>query len=123
MPPSHSRMDRVNELIRQQVGEILTTGIRDPRVGFVTVTGAETSGDLRHARVYVSAYGDEEERDRCLEGLRSAAPFIRGELGRRISLRNTPELAFIMDESPERAQRLESLFQDLDLPADDDATT
>jgi len=113
-------MDRVNELIRQQVGEILTTELRDPRVGFVTVTAAETSPDLRHARIHVSVYGGDEEREQCLEGLRSAAAFVRGELGRRVSLRNTPELAFYLDETAEHAQRLESLFLDLDLPADED---
>ncbi|NCO38453.1 MAG: ribosome-binding factor A [Armatimonadetes bacterium CG_4_10_14_3_um_filter_66_18] len=121
MPPSHSRLERVDELVRQQVGEIITTMLRDPRVGFATVTDAKTSPDLRHARVFVSAYGGDEERESCLEGLRSAAAFIRGELGRRVSLRNVPELAFVVDDSAERAQRLERVFHDLDFSADDES--
>ena len=121
MPARHSRLDRVNELIRQQIGEIVATELRDPRIGFATVTEARTSADLRHARVFISVYGGEPEREACLEGLRSAASFIRTELAHRVSLRNVPELVFVIDESAERAQRLEKLFQDLHV--NDESTT
>lgn len=121
MPPRYSRLDRINELIRQQVGEIVTTELRDPRIGFATVTETRTSADLRHARVFISVYGGEAEREACLEGLQSAASFIRTELARRVSLRNVPELVFVIDETAERAQRLEQLFHDLHLT--DDSTT
>jgi len=120
MPPSYSRLDRIDELVRQQVGEILTTRLRDPRIGFVTVTEARTSPDLRHSRIFVSVLGDDEDKERCLEGLKSAASYIRSELGRRVTLRNTPELTFTLDNTAEQAQRLEQVFQSLDLSLDDD---
>lgn len=98
------RADRVGDLIRNELADILLRKTKDPRVGagFVTITDVKVSDDLRHARVLVSIYGDEDARRETLKGLRSASHFMRSELGKRLKMRNTPELAFHIDESIER---------------------
>jgi ribosome-binding factor A len=110
--PSH-RPERVSEAIRQTVAAFLTSGVRDPRIGFVTVTGVEVSGDLAYARVRVSVMGTDEEKARSLEGLGSAARFLRAQLGKELSLRVTPELRFELDRGVEHAQRIDRLLRDL----------
>ncbi len=110
--PSH-RPERVAEAIRQTVAAFLTDGVRDPRIGFVTVTAVEVSGDLAHARVRVSVMGSDEEKTKSLEGLESAARFLRVQLGRVLSLRVTPELHFELDRGVEHAQRIEQLLRRL----------
>lgn len=110
---AHSRHDRIQERLKKQIGEILLTEVRDPRLGFVTVTDLELSSDLRHARIFVSVLGDEKERDRCLEGLASATSFVRGLLARRIQLRHVPELVFVFDPSVERAARVMAILDRL----------
>src|SRR2546421_4349445 len=91
--PSH-RPERVAEAIRQTVAEFLTGNVRDPRVGFVTVTAVEGSGDLGHARVRVSVVGGEEDKAKSLEGLTSAARFLPAQIAKELPLRTTPELHF-----------------------------
>ena len=110
--PSH-RPERVGELIRQAVAEFLTGGVRDPRVGFVTVTGVDVSADLSHATVRVSVMGTEEEKARSLEGLSSAARFLRASLARDLRLRTSPELHFQLDRGIEHAQRIEQVLKGL----------
>lgn len=110
--PSY-RPQRVGEVIREIVGEFLTESARDPRIGFVTVTGVDVSNDLGHARVRVSVMGSEEERARTLEGLASAAGFLRTRLGRELRLRTAPELRFDLDRGLEHAQRIERLLKEL----------
>ncbi|HVH08803.1 MAG TPA: 30S ribosome-binding factor RbfA [Gemmatimonadales bacterium] len=110
--PSH-RPERVAEGIRQTVAEFLTGNVRDPRVGFVTVTGVEVSPDLTHARVRVSVMGSEEEKDRSLEGLASAARFLRAQLARELRLRLTPELRFELDRGLDHAQRIDRVLREL----------
>jgi ribosome-binding factor A len=110
--PSH-RPERVGELIRQAVAEFLTAHVRDPRVGFVTVTGVEVSADLSHATVRVSVMGGEEEKARSLEGLTSAARFLRASLARDLRLRTSPELHFQLDRGIEHAQRIERVLKEL----------
>ncbi len=107
---AYRRADRVAKQIQQEISSILDQGLRDPRVGFVTVTGVRLSDDLRNARVYVSIYGSDKEREDSLTGLRDAAGYLKRELGKRVKLRYTPSLAFQHDESLEHAQRLESIF-------------
>lgn len=104
------RQLRVREAIRDEVADILRRELRDPRVGFTSVTDVEVSEDLRHARVYVSVLGGEEERRRTIEGLEQARGFIRASLGRRLRLRFVPELAFSLDRSLERGQRISGLL-------------
>ena len=100
------RMRRVNEAIRQVVGDAVARDIKDPRVGFVTVTDVKTSPDLRHARVYVSVLGDAEEREASLHGLRSAHSFLQARIASQLRLKHTPTLDFLHDDTPERAARL-----------------
>jgi ribosome-binding factor A len=110
--PSH-RPERVGELIRKTVAEFLTGNVRDPRIGFVTVTGVEVSADLSHATVRVSVMGSEEEKARSLEGLGSAARFLRATLARGLRLRTTPELHFQLDRGLEHAQRIDRVLKEL----------
>jgi ribosome-binding factor A len=110
--PSH-RPERVAELIRQAVGEFLTGKVRDPRIGFVTVTGVEVSPDLGHANVHVSVMGSDEEKARSLDGLASAARYLRAQLSRQLRLRTSPELHFHLDRGIEHAQRIDAVLRDL----------
>lgn len=110
--PKH-RPERLAELIRQTIAAFLTGGVRDPRIGFVTVTGVEVSPDLSHARVRVSVMGTEEERVRSLEGLGSAAGFLRAQLSRELALRTSPELHFELDRGLEHAARIDEVLRRL----------
>jgi ribosome-binding factor A len=112
------RTARVNEQLRQEISFLIRDEVRDPRVGLATITAVEASPELDHARVYITALGDEEEKSGVLAGLRSAAPFIRGQLGRRLHMRRIPELHFEIDRKLENAQRIESLLREA-LPESD----
>ena len=107
------RPERVAELVRQTVGAFLTGDVRDPRIGFVTVTGVEVTADLSHANVQVSVMGTEEEKARSLEGLTSAARFLRAQLSKELTLRTGPELHFRLDRGLEHAQRINQVLKDL----------
>jgi ribosome-binding factor A len=106
------RMRRVDVAVRQVLGDAVTQDLKDPRVGFVTVTDVETSPDLRHARVFVSVLGTPAEQEASLEGLRSAHGFLQTRVARELRLKNTPELQFVLDDTAARAARLEQLFED-----------
>ena len=110
--PSH-RPERLSELIRQAVGAFLTADVRDPRIGFVTVVGVDVSPDLTHANVRVSVMGSEDEKAKSLEGLTSAARYLRAQLSRELSLRTTPELHFHLDRGQEHAQRIDRVLKEL----------
>ena len=107
---SLERMRRVDEAVREVLSDVLTHEVKDPRVGFVTVTDVKTSPDLSHARVYVSVLGDAEAVSASLEGLRSAQGFLQGRIGGELRLKHTPTLTFFHDDTAERAQRLERLM-------------
>jgi ribosome-binding factor A len=100
------RADRVGDQVRAELADILLRKTKDPRVGFVTITRVEMSVDLKHARVLISVLGDEYQKKQTLKGLKSASHFLRGELGKRLQIRNTPELMFVLDESIERGARM-----------------
>ena len=93
------RIEKLQELIKQEMGKMLLKELKDPRIGFVTVTDVEMTGDLREAKIYVSIMGDAEQVKSSLEGLQSALGFIRREIGHRIRLRFTPEISFALDTS------------------------
>lgn len=118
--PQFRRTDRINEQLRQEIALLVRDEVRDPRVGLATITAVETSPELDHAKVYVSALGEEEQKREVLSGLRSAAPFIRGQLGKRLHMRRIPELHFEIDRVLEEAARIESLLREA-LPDDDRA--
>jgi ribosome-binding factor A len=105
-------MRRVDEAVREVLSDVLTHEVKDPRVGFVTVTDVKTSPDLSHARVYVSVLGDAEAVSASLEGLRSAQGFLQGRVGGELRLKHTPTLTFFHDDTAERAQRLERLMDE-----------
>jgi ribosome-binding factor A len=106
------RMRRVDTAVRQVLGDALSQSLKDPRVGFVTVTDVRTSPDLRHARVYVSILGTPSEQQASLEGLRSAHGYLQGRVARELRLKNTPELDFILDDTVEKAFRVERLLEE-----------
>jgi ribosome-binding factor A len=105
------RMRRVDEAVREVLGDAISTDLKDPRVGFVTVTAVQTSRDLRHARVYVSVLGDEPARAETLAGLRSAHGFLQSAISHQLKLKHTPTLTFEYDETVERAARLTELLK------------
>jgi ribosome-binding factor A len=100
----------VAETLRQVITDALAREIRDPRVGFVTVTGVLVTNELSHARVMVSMPGDEAEKERALEGLRSAAGFLRSRAARALTTRTVPELHFELDKGLEHAARINQLL-------------
>jgi ribosome-binding factor A len=105
-------MRRVNESIKEILGDAITTELKDPRIGFVTVTEVDTSPDLRAARVYVSVLGTKEERERSLAGLRSSHGFLQGKIASAMRMKRTPTLTFEYDESAERGDRISRLLKD-----------
>jgi ribosome-binding factor A len=107
-----SRMRRVNESIREVLSEAVGS-LLDPRIGFVTVTGVETSPDLRHARVFVSVLGSERKRVRTLEGLASAHGVLQARIADELRLKRTPQLAFEYDPTVERGVRMSQLIDEL----------
>lgn len=108
---SSERMRRVDEAIRQVIGDALASDLKDPRVGFVTVTDVRTSTDLSHARVYVSVLGEAETRADTLAGLDSAHGYLQGRIARELKLKRTPTLAFTYDDTTDRAMRLDALIE------------
>src|ERR1700676_2095102 len=116
------RMRRVAEAIRQVIGDAVAGDLKDPRVGFLTVTDVRTSADLRYARVYVSVLGadggvsEQDERDASLEGLRSAHGFLQGRLAAELRLKRTPTLEFIYDDTTDRALRVDQLIDEIGRP-------
>jgi ribosome-binding factor A len=111
-------MRRVNESVRQVLSEQVVK-LKDPRIGFVTVTGVETSPDLRHARVFVSVLGGERKREQTLSGLEAAHSVLQGVIARELRLKRTPQLAFEYDPSVERGVRMTKLIDEL-APDDDE---
>jgi ribosome-binding factor A len=105
-----ARMRRVNEAVREVVSSHISGDLKDPRIGFVTVTGVETTPDLRHARVYVSVLGEESRRNDALDGLRSAAGFLQAQVGQELRIKRTPTLEFVYDESVDRGMRITELL-------------
>ncbi|HXG40707.1 MAG TPA: 30S ribosome-binding factor RbfA, partial [Candidatus Limnocylindrales bacterium] len=108
------RTERIDELLREEIGRIIDREIADPRVGFATVTDVETSPDLQHARVWVSVIGGEVERKETIAALERAMGYIRRELGTRLRLRRIPELHVRLDESAERGTRVLRILADLE---------
>ncbi|AFZ03734.1 30S ribosome-binding factor RbfA [Calothrix sp. PCC 6303] len=112
---TNRRVSRVAELIRREISQMLLNGIKDDRVGtgMVSVTNVNVSGDLQHAKIYVSIYGDDAAKAETMAGLKSATGYVRSELGARMSLRRTPEVIFIEDNSIEEGTKVLSLLNQL----------
>lgn len=110
---SESRAIRVAELVRAEIALLLAKGLKDPRIGFVSIMAVRMSPDLRYANVYVSTYGSEKEKKSSLIGMRNSAGWVRRELGRRLKLRLTPEVRFFEDTSLDDVFHLEKVFKEL----------
>jgi ribosome-binding factor A len=104
------RTGRVAEQIKKELGVLFQTELKDPGIGFVTVTGVEVTNDLSQAKVYLSVMGDAEAKRKTMEALERAAGYLRSEIGKRIRLRHTPELLFRFDESIDYGNRIEGLL-------------
>ncbi len=109
---SKLRLQRVSELIREVLGDIMKK-VKDPRVGFFTITDVQVSPDLSSARVYVSLLSEGEDREKAMKGLESASGFMRHELGKEIKLRKTPRLSFIFDEGIERGMKILNILNQI----------
>jgi ribosome-binding factor A len=112
---NNRRVSRISSLIKREVSQMLLNGIKDDRVGagMVSITDVDVSGDLQHAKIFVSIYGTEEAKAETMEGLKSSTAFVRKELGHRIRLRRTPEVIFLEDHSLERGDRILNLINQI----------
>ena len=108
------RTKRIDELLRQEIGAIVTRDLADPRLGFATITNIETTPDLRHAKVWVSVIGQPAERTATIGALKRAMPFVRHELGTRLRLKRIPELHIQLDDTAERGTRVLQLLSELE---------
>ncbi|OZI11524.1 ribosome-binding factor A [Bacillaceae bacterium SAS-127] len=108
------RSNRVGEQMKKELTDILNRKVKDPRIGFITVTDVEVTGDLQQATVYITVLGDEHKREETLKALAKAKGFIRSEVGQRIRLRKTPELLFEFDESIAYGNRIDALLREID---------
>ncbi|GMK42687.1 30S ribosome-binding factor RbfA [Paenibacillus sp. PR3] len=107
------RVGRVGEQIKKELSQIIQSELKDPRIGFITVTGVEVTNDLSQAKVYLSVLGSEEQKEESLKAIARGTGFIRSELGKRMRLRHTPELIFKFDASIEYGSRIESLLEQI----------
>lgn len=113
------RTEQIGEAIREEVASIISQGLKDPRIGFVTITRAQVTPDLRHARIFFGVLGDAAQRDKTEAGLRQAAGFIRREVGKRLRLRFTPELAFQYDVGIDATDRVAKLLEETKTASDE----
>ena len=114
------RSSRVGEQIKREISQLIARGLKDPRVGFVTITDVEVSPDLRLAKVYYSVLGDEAARKETAQGLKNSVPFLCHELGQRIRLRYTPKLVFIFDASLEYGAHMDELLRQIAMEKKED---
>lgn len=119
MPSQRSR--RIGDQIQKEISSLLTKGLKDPRIGFVTITGVEVTPDLHLARVYYSVMGDSEARSNTAAGLAKATPFIRRELGRRMRMRYIPDILFVFDTTLDHSDHINKLLREAGLGRADDS--
>jgi ribosome-binding factor A len=113
MPNTH-RKEKLGELINAELSELIRTRVKDPRVGFASITQVEVSGDIRHAKVFVSVMGTPEEQEATIQGLRNARGFLRHELAQRLTLRYMPDITFKLDTSIEEGTRILNLINQVE---------
>ncbi|WP_238653751.1 30S ribosome-binding factor RbfA [Paenibacillus piscarius] len=111
---SKIRAGRVGEQIKKELSQLIQSGLKDPRVGFVTVTGVDVTNDLSQAKVYLSVFGDEAQQSDSLKAIEKAGGFLRSEIGKAIRLRHTPELIFKIDESVAYGSHIEKLLGEIE---------
>ncbi|WP_159884315.1 30S ribosome-binding factor RbfA [Paenibacillus puerhi] len=107
------RVGRVGEQIKKEISQIIQSELKDPRIGFITVTGVDVTNDYSQAKVYLSVLGSEEQREETLKALGRSSGFIRSELGKRIRMRKIPDLHFIFDASIDYGSKIQSILQQI----------
>ncbi|MBM3262051.1 MAG: 30S ribosome-binding factor RbfA [candidate division Zixibacteria bacterium] len=117
----HRRPVRVADQIKEEISDILRTEMKDPRLGFLTITAVDISTDLRHAKVFFSVLGTDKEKEQCRTTLEKAAGFVRSQLGRRVRMRHIPELLFRYDDSYAYAQRIAEVMKKIEPESDGEA--
>jgi ribosome-binding factor A len=117
----YKRSVRVSDLIRKETADIIMNRLRDPRIGFVTVTGARVSDDLRHATIFISVLED-RKRDLTIRALTSSASFVRSELGRRLKMRYIPDLSFRIDEAVDYGRKIDRILDEISSEDDNEST-
>jgi len=117
---SYKRADRVKELMLREISTIIRDEVKDPRIGFVTITGVDLSNKLQYAKVFISPMGSDEQKENSFKGICSAAKFIRSQLGKRMRIKFLPELFFKIDHSPDHSDKINRLLHKLDHPASAD---
>jgi len=110
---ANKRAIRVGELLKEEISQIVLREMKDPRIGFVSVTDVEVSGDLRHAKVFISVYGTDKEKEETLNGLQQAQGFVRKLVGERVKIHHTPEIIFRYDDSIENGVHISEIIKDL----------
>ena len=123
VPMQHKRSDKVAETIHEIICSILSRGLNDPRIGFVTITGVEVTDDLSLARIYFTVIGDESVKKETEAGLNSAKGFIRRDIGKKLTIRHAPELVFKYDKSLDYGSRIESLLKEIHTEHDGNSST
>ncbi|UCC73114.1 MAG: 30S ribosome-binding factor RbfA [Gemmatimonadota bacterium] len=116
MAREYSRTQRLGPLLKEEIARLLQREVKDARIGMVTITDVEVTSDLKQATVYIQAPGDESSKAEAIEGLASAAGFIRSRIGRELRIRRTPELRFVLDRTQERAARIHELLAEVAEP-------
>ncbi|HDN67502.1 MAG: ribosome-binding factor A [Candidatus Latescibacteria bacterium 4484_181] len=111
---NHRRANRVADLLQLELSEIIRESVKDPRIGFVTITGVDVSDDLQQAKVYISVLGTEKEKEESLAGLNHAAGFTRAQLAARVRLKRVPQLVFCYDNTLDRAFKIDRLLGELE---------
>jgi ribosome-binding factor A len=111
MRETSQRMRRVNEALKEILSSAIGRGVKDPRVGFVTITGVETTSDLRRAKVYISVFGRQEEKEATLAGLRSAEHFLQSVINRELHVKRVPALEFVYDHSIDHGMKIDALLK------------
>lgn len=106
-----TRQERVKELLKVEISDIIGRELKDPRLGFVTITGAEVTKDLKHAKIYVSVYGDEKQKEESIAVLQNAGRYIRGAFARRVAMKAIPEIDFELDTAVEHGVRILELLR------------
>ncbi|MCE5199929.1 MAG: 30S ribosome-binding factor RbfA [Armatimonadota bacterium] len=108
-----TRQEKIQELLREEISDILRREFKDPRLGFITITGAEVTSDLRHAKVFVSVLGTEQQREENIAILKKGEHFVRAALGRRIHMKTLPEIDFRLDTSADKGIRIQELLEQI----------
>ena len=117
---STTRLQKIGRLIKEELSQIIRREMNDPRLGMFSITDVEVPADMRSAHIYISVYGTEEDQEKTMTALDSARRFLRGELGKKIQIRHTPELFFHLDRSLERGARVIELLKQVEPPANEE---